>query len=168
MKALFTIDYIQNTLGLYLLKWYIAKVAEGGFQAINVPGDVDKLVIVFIKVCRSLKVLHLMDLKELFVNSRKVKKTFFCYWRNCKNSCFLFTLNIDEHFMPSFTIFWEPSCQIPIHFAVLVDIFSFRPSCYRNIRIWLIVNQKNLAFFHQLKLSQKSTNRMSFPGILAS
>ena len=79
MKALFTIDYIQNTLGLYLLKWYIAKVAEGGFQAINVPGDVDKLVIVFIKVCRSLKVLHLMDLKELFVNSRKVKKTFFCY-----------------------------------------------------------------------------------------
>ena len=43
---------------------YIDKVTESGFQAIKVSGDVAKGVIVFRKVCQSLKVLHLMHSKE--------------------------------------------------------------------------------------------------------
>ena len=44
MKVLFTIAYIQYTIGLqlYLLKRYIDKVTESGFQAIKVSGDVEK------------------------------------------------------------------------------------------------------------------------------
>ena len=43
MKVLFTIAYIQYTIGLqlYLLKRYIDKVTESGFQAIKVSGDVE-------------------------------------------------------------------------------------------------------------------------------
>ena len=50
MKVLFTIAYIQYTIGLqlYLLKRYIDKVTESGFQAIKVSGDVAKWVIVVI------------------------------------------------------------------------------------------------------------------------
>ena len=44
MKVLFTIAYMQYKIGLqlYLLKRYIYKVTESGFQAINVSGDVEK------------------------------------------------------------------------------------------------------------------------------
>ena len=44
MKVLFTIAYIQYTIGLqlYLSKRYIDKVTESGFGAIKVSGDVDK------------------------------------------------------------------------------------------------------------------------------
>ena len=44
MKVLFTIAYIQYTIGLqlYLLKMFIDKATESGFQAIKVPGDVEK------------------------------------------------------------------------------------------------------------------------------
>ena len=44
MKVLFTIAYIQYTIGLqlYLLKRYIDKVTESGFQAIKVTGDAEK------------------------------------------------------------------------------------------------------------------------------
>ena len=44
MKVLFTIAYIQYTIGLqlYLLKRYIGKVTESSFQAIKVSGDVEK------------------------------------------------------------------------------------------------------------------------------
>ena len=44
MKVLFTIAYIQYTIGLQLdlLKRYIDKVTESGFQAIKVSGDVEK------------------------------------------------------------------------------------------------------------------------------
>ena len=44
MKELFTIAYIQYAIGLqlYLLKRYIDKVSESGFQAIKVSGDVAK------------------------------------------------------------------------------------------------------------------------------
>ena len=43
MKVLFTIGYIQYTIGLqlYLLKRSINKVTESGFQAIKVSGDVE-------------------------------------------------------------------------------------------------------------------------------
>ena len=55
-------NFIQYTIGLqlYLLKRFIDKVTESGFQAIKVSGDVQKWIIVFRKVCQSLKVLHLM------------------------------------------------------------------------------------------------------------
>ena len=41
MKVLFTIGYLQYTIGLqlHLLKRYIDKVTESGFQAITVSGD---------------------------------------------------------------------------------------------------------------------------------
>ena len=44
MNVLFTIDRIQYRIGLqlYLLKQYIDKVTESGFQAIKVSGDVEK------------------------------------------------------------------------------------------------------------------------------
>ena len=44
MKLLFTIAYIQYTIGLqlYLLQRSIDKVTESGFQAIKVSGDVEK------------------------------------------------------------------------------------------------------------------------------
>ena len=44
MKVLFTIAYIQYTIGLqlYLLKRSIDKVTESGFGAIKVSGDVEK------------------------------------------------------------------------------------------------------------------------------
>ena len=44
MKVLFTIAHIQYTIGLqlYLLKRYIDKVTESGFQATKVSGDVAK------------------------------------------------------------------------------------------------------------------------------
>ena len=44
MKVLFTIAYIQYTIGLqlYLLKRYFDKVTKSGFQAIKVSGDVEK------------------------------------------------------------------------------------------------------------------------------
>ena len=66
MKVLFTIAYIQYTIGLqlYLLKFSIDKVTESGFQAIKVFGDVEKWVIVFRKVCQSLRILHLMHSKQ--------------------------------------------------------------------------------------------------------
>ena len=66
MKVLFTTAYIQYTISLqlYLLKRYLAEVTERGFQAIKVAGDVEKLVMVFRKVCRRLKVLHLIHSKE--------------------------------------------------------------------------------------------------------
>ena len=43
MKVLFTIAYIQYTIGLqlYLSKRYIDKVTDSGFQAIKVFGDVE-------------------------------------------------------------------------------------------------------------------------------
>ena len=66
MKVLFAIAYIQYAIGLqlYLLKRSIDKVTESDFQAIKASGDVEKLVLVFRKVCRSLKVLHLIHSKE--------------------------------------------------------------------------------------------------------
>ena len=44
MKVLFTIAYIQYTIGLqiYLLKRSIDTVTESGFQAIKVSADVEK------------------------------------------------------------------------------------------------------------------------------
>ena len=44
MKVLFTIAYIQSTIGLqfYLVKRYIDKVTKSGIQAITVSGDVEK------------------------------------------------------------------------------------------------------------------------------
>ena len=44
MKVLFTIAYIQYTIGLqlYLLKRSIDKVTESDLQAIKVSGDVEK------------------------------------------------------------------------------------------------------------------------------
>ena len=44
MKVLFTVGYIQYTIGLqfYLFKRYIDKVTESDFQHIKVSGDVEK------------------------------------------------------------------------------------------------------------------------------
>ena len=66
MKVLFTISYIQYTIGLqlYLLKRYIDNATESGFQVLKVSGDVEERVIVFEKVYQSLKVLHFMHSKE--------------------------------------------------------------------------------------------------------
>ena len=49
MKVLFTIAYIQYTIGLQLnlLKRSIDKATESGFQSIKVSGDVENAVIVF-------------------------------------------------------------------------------------------------------------------------
>ena len=63
-----------------------------------------------------------MHSKELLIHSRKVQKTLFCYWRNCKiNSCYIFLHKILlKFFLPSLRIFWELSCQVAILFAALV------------------------------------------------
>ena len=122
MKVLFTIGYIQYTIGLqlYLLKRSIDKVTGSWIQAIKVSGDAEQWVLVFRKVCQSLKVLHLMHSKE----HQRAFDPEFCYWRNWKNNFYIFFhKNLLKMFLPHLRIFWELSSKVPILFAALASCY---------------------------------------------